>query len=160
MATRRKAQARLSGWVRLWVVFTALSWLAGVIELTFFAQSFHWQIPLTKVSSQSIRTFLWFLGPILVATAWCATRWVWSGFTPPPKQAAAPYMDTKEIVQGVFDLLGKIFLSALMLVLIAVPLVALAFMDTPPFWTEMLLMMSAALKLFVLMEIWEGEQKP
>lgn len=157
LTTKTKQKSRLSGWVRLWIVLTVLSWLAGAFDVAFSPQPFQWPLTLSDTSPQSMRQLLWFLGPILVASAWCAIRWVWRGFRPPPNQAVAPHMGTTELVRGAFSLLEKIGMTAFILAWIGGSIYAIIYYESPPFWLEMLMLIVLAWKFTLLINVWESE---
>lgn len=134
-----------------------LSWLAGGADLASSTQPLEWPLPLSDAPPQSIRRLLWFLGPILVASAWCTVRWVWRGFRPPPNQAAAPHMGTTEIARRALGLLEKIGISAALLAWMGVWIFLMVEMDPTPIWLEVLVTISLAWKFFMLMEVWEAK---
>ncbi|NQY41628.1 MAG: hypothetical protein HRT80_16215 [Henriciella sp.] len=107
MIEQSNEKARLSGWVRLWIVFAATSWVLGGLDVAFAIETFQWPLPLSEITPQSVRHLMWFLGPILMAIAWISIRWVWRGFQSPLDQASAPNMSTTEILGRTFSVLTR-----------------------------------------------------
>lgn len=158
MKIKTGEKARLSGWVRLWMVLTVLSWVAGAFDLALSTAPLQWPFPLSDAAPQSVRQLLWFLGPILLASAWVTVGWVWRGFRPPPNQANAPHMGTKEIVQRALSLVEKIGISGLLLAWMGLWIFFMVEMAPNPWWLDLLAMVSVASKFFILMEVWESKQ--
>ena len=157
LTTKTKQKSRLAGWVRLWVVLTVLSWLAGAVDVALSTPPLELPLPLSDASPQSIRHLLWFLGPILVASAWGTIRWVWRGFRPPPNRAALPHMGTKEIARSVFSLLEKIGVTAFLLTWIGLWIFMIVEMDPTPLWLEVWVMISTVWKFSMLIDVWRSE---
>ncbi len=118
----RVSTARLSGWVRLWMIYAVLSWIAGGIGIVVSEDPFQWPFPFSEATSQSIRHLLCFLGPFLIAFAWIATRWVWRGFRPPPEQVGPPHITSAEIALVTVGLLIKTSVTLFLLAAMILPL--------------------------------------
>lgn len=153
-------RARLSGWVRLWTVLTALSWLTGGADLALSQEPFQWPLPFGDATPQSTRQWLWFLGPIIVAIAWNAVRWVWQGFRPYPEQQAARHMGTTEITRRGFGVMAKAGHALTMLAFagawgVWMPIVVLGDEAPDPIWEELWMTFHFVVACFVVVGVWE-----
>ncbi len=130
MKKQTQEKSRLSGWVRLWIVCTVLSWIAGALDVALSTEPFRFPLPLREASAQSIRHMLWFLTPILFAAGWISIRWVWRGFRPPLGQAAMPQMATRDVakrtLEGTAVAVGGLLLGLFWLVRLVLALGAFA----------------------------------
>lgn len=120
--------SRLSGWVRLWIVFTAMSWLFGGLDIAFSVETLQWPPPIGELTPQSARHLVWLFAPILLAVAWISVRWIWRGFQPPIAQAATPTMSTPELFSRTLSLLARF-------VFFLIGLIAIAFLAYVTFMT-------------------------
>ncbi len=157
MTTKTKKRSRLRGWVRLWIVATGLSWLAGGADLAMSPEP----LPLFGAGPPtSVRRLLWFLGPLVVAALWIAVRWVWHGFRPPPDEASASHMGTMEAVQHARRVLVKIGLSLFMLTA-AAAFVAFGVMvgtnkgASKSFWDELFILFQFVIAAWFAWLAWE-----
>lgn len=162
MAARSQAERRLSGWSRLWIVATVLSWMAGVADLATSPGPPQWPPPFGDLTSVSARHLLWFMAPLVVGIAWIAARWVWYGFLPRPQEVARPHMTTMGMIRQSLRVLAKVGI-----VLIASALAigfavlwfyaAIAFNDVEPsLWKELSIVVHACFGVVILSSIWEA----
>lgn len=160
MATRAKQERRLSGWSRLWIVATVLSWIAGSVDLATSPQPLQWPPPFGDLTPNSVRYLLWFLTPLVVAIGWIATRWVWRGFLP-ASQEGDQHMTTVDMARRSLSTLVK---AGIVLIAISLAVgfailwfhVVVLFNDAEPsLWKEITVIGHTVFGLVVLSSIWE-----
>lgn len=159
-----KKRSQLSGWVRLWMVFTALSWTIGAADLAFSTDPLRWPLPITDASSRSLRLLLWFCAPVVVAVVSITISWIWRGFRPPPGKPAAPNMEMNEILRHGVRLIAK-FGTVLGLLALAGGIIWLTFLmiswdDSDSFWVELFALNHTVFVVLILSNAWQVITEP
>lgn len=163
MSEHGNESSRLSGWVRLWIVFTAMSWSFGGLDIAFSIETLQWPSPIGELTPQSLRHLIWFLGPIIIAVAWIAIRWIWLGFQPSVEQATERNMSTTEIASRAFRLARRGIVFSIGLVAIAflaiVGFVTIEDMEasemTDTWWGGILITFHMIFVCYIILCIWE-----
>lgn len=163
MSEHSSESSRLSGWVRLWIVFSVISWLLGGIDVSLSFETFEWPVPLGEMTPQSVRHLMWFLGPILMAIVWISFRWVWLGFRPSADQVEAQHMSAAEILKRAFMLVQAVIGITIGLSAIAIVAVigyvttegmeASEMSDT--WWGGILVTFHVLFFVWIILSIWE-----
>lgn len=162
MATRSKQEHRLSGWSRLWIVATAVSWIAGAGDLAMSPAPLQWPPPFGDLTPSSARLLLWFLAPLVVAIGWIATRWVWRGFLPRSQEGASSHMTTMDMARESLRVLvkvGIVLIASALAIVFAVFWfhMAVLFNDAEPsIWRELSVVVHTVFGLVILSAIWEA----
>lgn len=165
MKAKSKNKPRLSGWVRLWIVTTVLSWLGGVVDLAMSREPLQWPPPFGDATPTSARHLLWFLGPLAVAVVWVATRWIWRGFRPPPDESSAPHMGTMEIVRHALRVLAKTGLALFWMAcagafVMAGVMIGASKGTNKSFWDELFIAFQFLIAAWFAWQAWEQLTEP